>query len=348
VVPVNRGRALVTGGSGYFGSLLIRRLLDQGWGCRVFDLNDADDRPAAVEFARGDVRDRAALDGACAGVDVVFHNVAQVPLAKDRALFESVNVRGTELLLGAARAAGVRKVVHTSSSAVFGAPRTNPVTEETPPTPGEAYGRAKYEAEELCRAAAGEGLDVTIVRPRTILGHGRLGIFQILFEWIREGANVPVLGRGDNRYQFVHADDLAAACILAAGRRGPAVYNLGTDHFGTMREALEALCAHAGTGSRVRSVPMTPAVWGMKVASALGLVPLGDYHALMYGRSLWFDTSRAERELGWRPRWSNADMFIDSYEWYLRHREDVVRRAVGSHHRSAVKQGALALVKWLL
>src|SRR5205823_5747638 len=105
---------------------------------------------------------------------------------------------------------------------------------------------------------------------------------------------------------------------------------------------------HARTGSRVRSVPMTPAVWGMKVTSALGLVPLGDYHALMYGRSLYFDISRARSELEWRPRWSNAEMFIESYEWYLGHREDVVRRAVGSHHRSAVKQGALALVKWLL
>src|SRR5262249_54095724 len=160
-------------------------------------------------------------------------------------------------------------------------------------------------AEQHCRAAAADGLDVTIIRPRTILGHGRLGIFHILFEWIREGANVPVLGRGDNRYQFVHADDLADACIRAARRPGPGVYNVGTDRFGTMREALAALCTHAGTGSRVRSVPMAPAVWGMKLGSALGLVPLGDYHALMYGRSLWFDISRARNDLGWQPRWSN-------------------------------------------
>jgi nucleoside-diphosphate-sugar epimerase len=345
---VGGARALITGGSGYFGSLLVRRLVEQGWRCRVFDLNDADERPANVEFVRGDIRDAGVIDAACADVDVVFHNVAQVPLAKDPALFESVNVRGTALLLAAARAGGARKLVHTSSSAVFGAPRENPVTEDTPPMPEEAYGRAKYEAEQRCHAAAAGGLDVTIIRPRTILGHGRLGIFQILFEWIREGANVPVLGRGDNRYQFVHADDLADACIRASERPGPAVYNVGTDRFGTMREALAALCAHAGTGSCVRSVPTAPAVWGMKLASALRLAPLGDYHALMYGRSLWFDISRARNELGWQPRWSNVEMFIDSYEWYLRHREDVLRRAVGSHHQSPVRQGALALVKWLL
>jgi nucleoside-diphosphate-sugar epimerase len=341
-------RALITGGSGYFGSLLLRRLVERGWDCRVFDLHDADDRPASVAFVSGDIRDRSAVDAACAGVDVVFHNVAQVPLAKSRALFDSVNVTGTDILLAAARAAGVAKIVHTSSSAVFGVPRTNPVTEDTEPAPAEPYGRAKYEAEQRCRAAAAAGLDVTIIRPRTVLGHGRLGIFQILFEWIREGANVPVLGRGDNRYQFVHADDLADACIRAAGRPGPAVYNVGTDRFGTMREALEGLCAHAGTGSRVRTVPMAPAVWGMKLTSALGLVPLGAYHSLMYGRSMWFDVSRARDELGWQPRWSNLEMFIDSYEWYLRHREDVLRGAPGSHHRSAVRQGALVLVKRLL
>src|SRR4030095_14846562 len=152
------------------------------------------------------------------------------------------------------------KVIYVSSSAVFGAPKSNPVTEETPPSPGEAYGRAKLEGAKLCRDYANRVLDVTIIRPRTIMGHGRLGIFQILFEWIREGYNVPVLGRGDNVYQFVHADDLAEACILAAARPGPMTYNCGAAKFGTMRDALEQLCMHAQTGSRVKSVPMAPAV----------------------------------------------------------------------------------------
>src|SRR5204863_7280130 len=115
--------------------------------------------------------------------------------------------------------AGVRKIVYTSSSAVFGVPRQNPVTEETAPEPGEAYGRTKLRAEELCRAS---GLDVTIIRPRTILAHARLGIFQTLFEWARTGYNVPVLGRGDNLYQFVHARDLADACLRAGEQPGPA------------------------------------------------------------------------------------------------------------------------------
>jgi len=341
-------RVLITGGSGYFGSLLVRKLLERGFACRVFDLLDADDRPSYVEFVRGDIRDPAAVAAACHGVDLVHHNVAQVPLAKDRHLFESVNIQGTDILLNAAQNAGVCKVVATSSSAVYGAPKANPVTEDTPPAPGEAYGRAKLAAEKLCGAYAARGLDVTIIRPRTILGHGRLGIFQILFEWIRTGYNVPVLGKGDNVYQFVHADDLAEACILAGARPGPAAYNCGADRFGTMREALEALCKHADTGSRVRGLPMMPAVLGMKLTSWFGLSPLGAYHALMYGRSMYFDITRAKTELGWQPRYSNEEMIIQSYDWYVRNWDQVLASSGASHHRSAVRQGILNIVKRML
>lgn len=343
--PPAHGLALVTGGSGYFGSLLRDRLLQSGRRVRVFDIVDASDRPRDVEFVAGDIRDPAAIHTACAGCETVFHCVAQVPLAKDRHLFHSVNVTGVQNLLAAAHASRVAKVVYLSSSAVYGAPKHNPVTETTLPHPAEAYGRAKHAGEQLCQQAAALGQDVTIIRPRTILGHGRLGIFQILFEWIREGCNVPVLGRGDNRYQFVHADDLADACQRAAARPGPAVYNCGAERFGTMRETLEALCAFANTGSTVRSLPMQPAVWLMQLASALGLSPLGPYHALMYGRSLYFDITKARVELDWHPRWSNIDMLIQSYQWYLAHRDEVLRASGPSHHRSPVKQGILALVK---
>lgn len=338
---------LITGGSGYFGSLLLQRMRRES-PCRIFDLVDASDRPADVEFVQGDIRDFEAIRRACRGARVVHHNVAQVPLAKDRHLFESVNVDGTRNLLEAAKAEGVAKVVYTSSSAVFGAPKSNPVTPETAPAPAEAYGRAKYEAEKICQHYVEGGLDVSIIRPRTILGHGRLGIFQILFEWIRTGFNVPVLGRGDNLYQFVHADDLAEACRLAGERPGARIYNIGAAQYGTMREVLEALCRHAGTGSTVRSVPMLPAVWGMKMTSVLGLSPLGAYHALMYGRSMYFDINRARTELGWEPRFSNEEMFKSSYDWYVQNRERVLAERGLSHHRSAVKQGVLNLVKWVL
>jgi len=337
---------LVTGGAGYFGSLLVERIAATGTRVRIFDVNDADERPAGAEMMRGDIRDPQAVRRAVEGAAVVHHNVAMVPLAKDKDAFWSVNRDGTRHLLEAALAAGTRKVVSMSSSAVFGAPSRNPVDDSTVPHPQEDYGRAKLAAEELCHDFAARGLDVTIIRPRTIMGHGRLGIMQILFEWVRQGKNIPVLGRGDNLYQFVHADDLADAAIKAAARAGAATYNVGAGDFGTMRETLEGLVRHAGTGSRVVSVPMSPAVAMMKLTSRAGLSPLGAYHSLMYGRAMYFDLTRTRRELGWEPRFGNVEMFCDSYDWYLGHREEVLGRHGASHHRSPVKQGILRAVGW--
>jgi nucleoside-diphosphate-sugar epimerase len=336
-------RVLVTGGAGYFGSILVERLLARGDDVRVLDLNPPE---ADVDLVQADVRDLDAVRKACAGADVVLHNVAQVPLARDRDLFWSVNVTGTANVLLAAREAGVGKVVATSSSAIFGIPASNPVTEDTPPRPLEAYGRAKAEAEALCREAVAAGLDVTVVRPRTILGHGRLGIIAVLFELVEAGAPLFTMGSGDNRYQLVHADDLADAVLRAAGRPGPAVYNIGATEFGTMRETLQALADHAGTGSRVLPLPVAPARVAMRVLSQAGQAPFAPYHWLLYGESLWFDTSEAQAELGWQPAHSNASMLVESYEWWRSHRDDPAAED-RSHHQSPVRLGVLGAVKAL-
>jgi nucleoside-diphosphate-sugar epimerase len=340
---------LVTGGSGYFGTVLVGQALARGDRVRIFDLNRPE-QPAKppigdLEHVVGDVRDRAAVRAACDGVDVVLHNVAQVPLAKDRALFDSVNVVGTANVLVGARDAGVTKVVHTSSSAVFGIPETNPVREDSPCRPLEAYGRAKLRAEQLCHEAAAAGLDVSIVRPRTILGHGRLGIFAVLFEFIAEGAPVYVLGRGDNRYQLVHADDLADACLRAGDRPGPETYNIGAGEFGTMRETIQALVDHAATGSVIRSLPTGAARAAMRAAASVGLAPFAPYHWLLYSESLYFDTTKARTELGWQPHHSNAAMLIESYDWYTAHRDEPA--GSGSHHQSPVRMGALRALRHL-
>ena len=124
------------------------------------------------------------------------------------------------------------------------------------------------------------------------------------------------------------------------------MFNCGTDRFETMRELLEHLCRHAGTGSKVKSLPMRPIMAAMKVASALSISPLVDYHALMYGRSIYFDIAKARAKLGWTPRYSNKDMFVESYDWYLANRRKVLAERNASHHRSAAQQGVLKLLHW--
>jgi nucleoside-diphosphate-sugar epimerase len=340
-------KSLVTGGAGYFGDLLTRKLLARGYSVRIFDVNLATDTSSGTEVIKADIRDANAVLSACEGIDVVFHNAAEVDLTKNLHAFWSVNRDGTKNLLESCARRAVKKVIYTSSSAVYGVPKSNPVTEETVPTPVEEYGKAKLAGETLCREYARKGLDVSILRPCTIMGHGRLGIFQILFEWIHQGKNVPVLNGGKNIYQFVHADDFAEACIQASTLDGADAFNCGTDRFGTMREVLEHLCRHAGTGSKVKSLPMWPMMAAMNFSSALGISPLGAYHASMYGRSIYFDISKACTQLGWVPRYSDNEMFVESYKWYLSHRDTVLAGTdIASLHRSAVEQGVLKLLHW--
>ena len=342
-------KCLVTGGAGYFGDLLTRKLLERGYSVRILDINLPADSYPGTELVQGDIRDPDRVRSACEGMDVVFHNAAQVAIAINKALLWSVNRDGTKNLLESCARHAVKKVIYTSTSAVYGIPKTNPVSEAASPAPVEEYGKAKLAGETLCRESGRSGLDVSIIRPCTIMGQGRLGIFQILFEWIHQGKNIPVLNGGKNICQFVHADDLAEACIQASFLRGSDAFNCGTDRFGTMREALQHLCDYAGTGSKVKSLPMWPMVAAMNLSAALKISPLSAYHASMYGRSFYFDISKARTKLGWAPRYSNNEMFVESYEWYLANRAAVLAgTGAASHHRSAVEQGALRLLHWFL
>jgi nucleoside-diphosphate-sugar epimerase len=113
-----------------------------------------------------------------------------------------------------------------------------------------------------------------------------------------------------------------------------------------MRETLQHLVDHAGTGSRVRSIPSAPARLGMRAASSTGLAPFAPYHWLLYGESLWFDTSRAVEELGWEPTHSNASMVVESYEWWRAHRDELGGEG-RSHHQSPARMGVLGVLKRL-
>ena len=337
--------ALITGGSGYFGEILCGLLLEKGYTCRILDLNEPGiAKSNKLSFHRADIRDLNAVERVAKDVDVIFHNVAQVPLAKDDKLFSSVNIDGTWNVAQAFRNSSARHLCYTSSSAVYGVPAQNPVTEETTPNPMESYGRAKLEGERICRNITGVGKSVSVIRPRTILGGGRLGIFQILFDWIASGYNVPVFDGGKNIYQFVHAEDLAKACVLASEKEENEDYNIGASEFGTMRELLTGLIESVGSESNVRSLPGSIVVPLMHLASKAGMSPLGPYHALMYGKSMYFDTNKAVKNLGWQSSYSNQNMILESYEQYVTGRSSSHEARSTSPHKSNVRQGILRFI----
>lgn len=335
---------LITGGSGFLGNLIARRLLARGEEVAILDIWEEPSRPSDIAFINADIRDREKVRAAMQGVDVVHHNVALVPLTKSGSLFWEVNVDGSRLAAEEAVRAGVRSFIHMSSSALFGAPAKQPITLDTAPQPIEIYGRGKLAGElavrEVCDRA---GLPLVVVRPRTILGEGRLGIFQILFDWIADGKAVYTLGSGNVKFQFIHAHDLMDAYVMALDANKPGIYNVGTDRFGTMREALEHLIAYAGTTSRVRSLPEAPAILALQALDTLRLSPLAPWHYLTFGKEFHYDVS-ALHALGWKAKYSNDEMFKESYDWFLAHRGEITSSR-GSAHRTAVPQKLLRLLR---
>jgi nucleoside-diphosphate-sugar epimerase len=233
-------------------------------------------------------------------------------------------------------------VVLISSTAVYGVPEKHPIVEDDPLVGVGAYGESKIDAERLFRVARAE---TVIVRPKTFLGPERLGVFEILFDWIREGRRIYVLGSGHNRYQLLAVEDLVDAIVRAstvteaAGR----TFNVGAKEFGTVREDLQALIDHAGSASRLTSVPVRPAELILRALELARVSPLAEWHYKTAHRDSFVDVSRAERILGWQPRLSNEAALIETYDWYLANRGRV--GAAGVTHRVPWNQQALGLLK---
>jgi nucleoside-diphosphate-sugar epimerase len=339
---------LVTGGSGFVGSNIARLLCNRGESVRVLDLWRDASMSTDIEFHQADINDRNAVAKAMKGVDYVHHTVALVPLSKAGRRFWTVNVEGTRVALEEAKRARVKMFCHMSSSAVFGSPSVMPITNSTPLVPVERYGRAKLAAEQLVQQAGREGLPVSVVRPRTIVGPGRLGIFEILFEWIRDGANILVIGSGSHLFQFVHADDLAEVSIQSCLQERGGIFNAGAEKFGTLREDIGALIRHAGKDSKVKSVPPWVAIGLLTVLDKLRLSPLGPWHYLTYHKPYYFDIAPVKQTLGWQPRYSNQDILRSSYDWFVTRRAEAAGSEAASFHRAPVKQGVLHLVKRLV
>ena len=338
----------ISGGAGFLGLHLARRLVGDGHAVRILDRAPLDDPPLAgrVDEIRGDVRLGFDARQLVAGVDVLVHAAAALPIQVTREAIRSVNVEGTAVTLGAALEAGVRRVVLISSTAVYGVPERHPIHEDDPLVGVGHYGESKIEAERLCAEFGRRGLEAVVVRPKTFVGPERLGVFEILFDWIREERRIPILGDGSNRYQLLAVEDLVDAVVRCFGApvAGEAL-NIGAGRFGTVREDLEALAAHAGSGSRLRPVPARPAEIALRGLELARLSPLAEWHYRTAHTDSFVSIDRARSLLGWEPRLSNAETLCATYDWYLAHREQL--GAAGTTHRVPWDQRALGVLRRL-
>lgn len=338
----------VTGGSGFLGSLLVGHLLNDGHDVASIDLLPATIGHPRLDAVVGDIRDRATLDAmfARAKPEAVFHCAAL--LAHDdvtsREMWSS-NVDGTVMLAEAAAAAGVPKIVYTSSNCLWGRSFDRLVTEDEPPAPVEAYGESKWQGERILLAR--RDIATTAIRCPTIIDEGRLGLLAILFEFIADNRRVWTVGGGSNRYQFIYAADLIDAMLRAWRADGGVVYGIGSDNVGTMRETFADVIAASGSRSRVAALPKAPTIAAMKLAHALRVSPLGPYHYRMIASSFVFDTSRIKADLGWQPTLTNSEMLLKAYRYYHANRAEIAGRTDVSAHRQSAKMGVIRLLKWM-
>jgi nucleoside-diphosphate-sugar epimerase len=340
---------LLTGGAGFLGINLVRFLLARGHQVRSLDIAPFDypERPE-VDVIDGDIRDRTAVDRAMAGVDLVVHSAAALPLYSRDQIF-STDVGGTRIVLESAATHGVSRVIHISTTAVYGIPDHHPIREDDPLQGVGPYGEAKIAAEKACLEFRAKGLCVPILRPKSFVGHERLGVFALLYEWAYEGRNFPILGRGDNRYQLLDVEDLCQAIYLCATRPIDAVndtFNVGASEFGTIRQDFQAVLDHAGHGKRIVGLPARSAIWLLWLLELLRLSPLYRWVYETAAKDSFVAIDRVEQRLGFTPMYSNRAALIRNYGWYVANRA-AIGRSSGISHRAPWKQGVLRLAKAL-
>lgn len=343
---VHPTKILITGGSGFFGKHLTQRLLQQLENrITILDLQPPPKRRARrVKYIQADITNKDDVLAACKDQDIVYHTAALVPISRAGDLFRKVNVEGTRNILEACLQNNVQKVVYLSSSSVYGIPAEFPLRENSPLRPFGEYALTKLEAEEVCFHYMKRGLPVCILRPRTIVGEGRLGIVAVLFDWIHYGKKVYLLGTGENYYQLISPTDLAEVCVLAVTHGMGEVINVGTDNYKTLREDFQELVDYAGSGSKIVLLPAWVVKSTLWLLNKFNLSPFVHWHYMTLDKNYAFDISKAKSLLKWKPKKSNAQCLKEAYAWYLTNHKEL---KTGKDHQSVPPQKLIKVIRFL-
>jgi len=342
-------RVLVTGGSGFLGINLIRHLRGKG----ITDIRSIDlvpfDYPekGEVDAVVGDIRDVAALKKVMEGVTWVIHTAAALPLYSEHDIM-TTDVDGSRNVMAAAREAGVERAVMISSTAVYGIPDHHPLYETDRLIGVGPYGRAKIMAEEMCLNARKQGLCVPIIRPKSFIGPERLGVFALFYDWAYTGHGFPMIGNGRNRYQLLDVEDLCGAIWLTLTLDKATVndtFNIGAKEFATMREDYQVVLDDAGHGKKIRGFPAAPMIWALRFLEMLHLSPLYKWVYETACEDSFVSIEKAERVLGYKPKYSNKDALMRNYRWYVANL-GTFKDASGVSHRVPWKQGILRFAKF--
>jgi UDP-glucose 4-epimerase len=313
-------RVLVTGADGFIGSHLAERLVEVGAEVRAFCLYTSqgtwgwlDDAPASVrerlDVRLGDIRDARFVETSCEGIDVVFHLAALIAIPYSYQAPESfidTNVRGTMNLLEAARRAGVRRFVHTSTSEVYGTPATLPIRETHPLKAQSPYAATKVAADQLALSYhLSFGVPVVVLRPFNTFGprQSTRAVLPAILTQLLAGKSEIEIGRLDTRRDLTYVSDTVEGFLAAGARDGidGETVQLGTGVAASIGELFEMACRVTGVQARPRTDPRR-----LRPDASEVLV-------------LQSDPSYAAERLGWRPRVSLEEGLARTAEWLRGH-----------------------------
>ena len=236
-----------------------------------------------------------------------------------------------------------------SSTAVYGIPDHHPLFENDKLVGVGPYGEAKVEAEQVCERYRAKGLCVPILRPKSFVGPERLGVMAIYFDWIRRGKNIPIIGNGKNKYQLLDVEDLCSAihlCLTKPEKKVNDTFNIGAKEYTTMKEDFGAVLEFRGAKKRVIPIPAGPVIFILRVLEKLHLSPLYRWVYETAPCDSFVSIEKAERILGFAPKYSNKDALIRNYKWYMANYESF-KNTTGVSHRVPWKEGILRLVSWV-
>ena len=314
------GTAFVTGGSGFIGGRLIRRLAGDGWSVRALARSDrsaAAVRGLGAEAVRGDLTDVSAMTAGAEASDVAFHLAAHLGQWGAREDFERDNVTGTENALAACSRAGVRRFVHCGTEAALLAGDPLVAVDETAPLRPDSkalYSATKARAERAVVATNGPELETVVVRPRFVWGAGDTTLLPGIVAAVEAG-RFAWFGGGRHRTATTHVDNTVEGLVLGAtrGRPGEAYFVTDGDPV-VFREFVSKLIATQGLTPPTRSLPVPVA----RAAAAAGelawrMLPLKGEPPLtrlaywLSAQECTIDISKARRELDYRPVRSRED-----------------------------------------
>ncbi|NDW06641.1 NAD-dependent epimerase/dehydratase family protein [Jiella pacifica] len=315
---------VIFGGDGFVGRHLAKKLVADGEEVLVADIVKSElPHYASARFVHCDVTEPAAVAAVpIAAEDMVYNLSAKMlsPIqvrAKRHDFFYPVNYFGTENIIHAMDKAGAPNLVHFTTDMIYGHTVTYPMTEEHPVSPLGEYGQSKLDTEILAGKWREKGMNISLFRPRLIIGPGRLGILEKLFKLIDHNLPVPMIGSGKNPYQFISVFDCAEAARLAwkAGVPNEA-YNLGSLNPPPVKKLLGDLIKHAGSKSILIPTPGWAVKRTLDLLDALNMPLMDPEQYLIADEECVLDVSKGARQLGWVPQHRDEDMLIAAYSEY--------------------------------